>query len=211
MKIIAISDTHKMHSGVIIDECDVLVHAGDITGRGELMALESFNRWIALQPAKHKLVIAGNHDFCFQNEHRAAAKATVTEYTYLQDEAVVIDGVKFYGTPWQPWFYNWAFNVESETVRETIWANIPDDTDVLIVHGPPHGYGDRCKNGDRPGCKKLLDRIREVKPKYVICGHIHEDYGLHELDGTTVVNASICTLQYKPTNSPIELEIKSKD
>lgn len=208
MKIAAISDTHCEHDKVIIPEdCDVICHAGDISGRGELTTISKFNHWMGIQPAKHKIAIAGNHDFCFEDDRRGSAIAMCSNFTYLEDQETVIDGVKFYGTPWQPWFYNWAFNVESEEKRENIWSMIPDDTDVLIVHGPPYMHGDECRDGSHVGCKKLVARIREVQPKYVICGHIHESHGTYKLGQTTVVNASIMNRSYKPVNKPIILEI----
>jgi Icc-related predicted phosphoesterase len=208
MKIAAISDTHCAHDKVIIpDGVDVICHAGDISGRGELTTISKFNYWMGIQDVEHKIAIAGNHDFCFEDENRDVAKKICTNFTYLEDQEKVIDGVKFYGTPWQPWFYNWAFNVEIEERREEIWARIPDDTDVLIVHGPPYMHGDECADGSIVGCKKLAARIREIKPKYVICGHIHESYGRYKMGPTEVINASIMNLKYEPVNAPIILEI----
>ena len=106
MKIAAISDTHCAHDKVLIPEdCDVICHAGDITGRGELTTISKFNYWMGIQPVEHKIVIAGNHDFCFENKDRNKALDLCTNFTYLQDREVIINGVKFYGTPYQPWFY----------------------------------------------------------------------------------------------------------
>ena len=162
---------------------------------------------MGIQDVEHKIAIAGNHDFSFEDSRRGSAVATCTNFTYLEDQEHIIDGVKFYGTPWQPWFYNWAFNVMEESKREMIWSMIPDDTDVLIVHGPPYMHGDECRDGSNVGCKMLAQRIREVKPKYVICGHIHESYGRYKLGQTEIINASIMDFRYRPVNKPIILEI----
>lgn len=208
MKIVAISDTHTYHNSVPLISGDVLCHAGDMTDRGSLQDVINFDNWIEKYPCDHKLVIAGNHDFCFEN-NSDVVKKSIKNFTYLQDSSYVINGVKFYGTPWQPWFHDWAFNIKSLEDRKNKWDMIPEDTDVLIVHGPPFKHGDLCKSGGNAGCTGLLDRIRELKIKYVITGHIHESYGKYKVDGTdtVVVNASVCTFGYKATNKPIILEI----
>ena len=207
MKIVGISDTHGAHKGLVLPDGDVLIHAGDITVHGTLNGVVAFNDWIGRQPHKHKIVIAGNHDFCFEDSDRLAAEAFMTNATYLRDSGCEIDGIKFWGTPWQPWFHDWAFNVGTEKERQAIWDLIPKDTDVLIVHGPPYGYGDLCMSGDRPGCKALKKTILESKIKLVITGHIHEDYGEFDMDGVRVVNASIMNVHYKPVNKPIVIEM----
>lgn len=207
MKLVCISDTHTYHNEIKVPDGDVLIHAGDITDRGELSTLFNFMQWIRSLPHKHKIIISGNHDFCFQNNHDVAKSIISDGAIYLQDESVVIDGIKFYGTPWQPWFYDWAFNADEKQLQNK-WELIDTDTNVLIVHGPPNRVLDRTKSGHHTGCIHLLNKIAQIKPKYVVCGHIHESYGIKQIsDYTTVVNASICNLSYDPINSPIEIEI----
>jgi Icc-related predicted phosphoesterase len=220
MKIVAISDTHCRHKQVEIPECDLLIHAGDITGRGEVSVLQNFLGWLDDQPATHKVIIPGNHDYCFQQARNIprvqAALAEHPDIICLQDSEVTIEGLKIYGSPWQPWFYDWAFNFPrndgGKMARET-WAKIPDDTDILITHGPPHGILDRVDNpGQREnphvGCKWLISRIDELdKLRLHVAGHIHEGYGLQERNGVTHINASICTLEYKPTNNPVVIDL----
>jgi len=57
------------------------------------------------------VAIAGNHDFCFE-DYRSDCEDELTNRGYLQDQEVTIDGLRFYGSPWQPWFYDWAFNLQ---------------------------------------------------------------------------------------------------
>ena len=56
-----------------------------------------------------------------------------------------LDGCRFWGSPWSVPFFKWAFMRPEKELAET-WAQIPDDTDVVIVHGPPKGYGDRTNS-----------------------------------------------------------------
>lgn len=87
------------------------------------------------------------------------------------------------------------------------WDLIPDDVDVLITHGPAVGILDKIMDGSNVGCEELIKAIKRIKPKYHLCGHIHEGYGVTELDGCTHINASITTERYIPTNKPVVFTI----
>jgi Icc-related predicted phosphoesterase len=209
MKVVCISDTHNKHEQIEIPECDLLLHTGDFSSRGYKHEFQNFVKWLDKQPAKHKVFISGNHDYICQKEREFVAEF-VADYDvhYLLDSSVEIEGLKIYGSPWQPWFHNWAFNFNKNDHAQAIstWAKIPDDTDVLLTHGPPYKVLDRVARvmhaGEDPnvGCKFLLGRVMEVKPKLHVFGHIHEAYGQLEHNGTLFINAASCTLQYQPTN-----------
>mmetsp|Transcript_36508 Transcript_36508/g.117029 ORF Transcript_36508/g.117029 Transcript_36508/m.117029 type:complete len:356 (-) Transcript_36508:74-1141(-) len=128
---------------------------------------------------------------------------------YLEDEALVVRGLKFWGSPWQPYYEDWAFQLGRGAPCRRKWTEIPDDVDVLLVHGPPLGRGDRCVGGNRAGCSDLLHEIQHrVKPRACVFGHIHEAFGAPTSDGTTdFVNASSCTLFYDPRNDPVVLDL----
>lgn len=198
-----------------IPEGDVLVHAGDITWKGNLDAVKRFNEWLGELPHKVKIVIAGNHDFCFEKpSEKFLARGRLTNCIYLEDsgeEIDLLDGRKFtvWGSPWTPWFYDWAFNEERGPLIREHWDMIPDNTDIVVTHGPPYGYLDKTDRGPRAGCEELATAIQRIKPKIHVFGHIHEGYGV-EIDpnvGTKYINASSCTLQYRPTNPPIVVDI----
>lgn len=202
LRIVAISDTHTRHDRVRVPDGDVLVHAGDFTSVGELGDVASFDRFLGTLPHRHKIVIAGNHDFCFERTPERA-RALLTSCIYLQDEAVTIEGVKFYGSPWQPWFFDWAFNLHRGAPIRKKWALIPAGTDVLVTHGPPRGHGDLTHDGEQAGCEDLLRRIQVLRPRVHIFGHIHEGAGVTRDEHTTYINASTCNLDYEPLNPPI--------
>ena len=203
--IVAISDTHGQHQALEVPPGDILVHAGDITNMGELEGVAVFNEWIGSLPHPHKIVIAGNHDFCFER-NREASERLLTNCTYLHDAAATVMGIRFWGSPWQPWFFNWAFNLQrGEEIRQK-WDLIPDDTDVLITHGPTYGHGDRTQSGELVGCRDLLEVIERIRPKLHVFGHIHEGYGVSSNDHTTMVNASNCDFSYAPVNPPVIFE-----
>lgn len=190
MKLVLISDTHGLHDHLDVPDGDVLLHAGDCSRSGKFEQIEDFNRFLGEQPHPHKIIIAGNHDFGFE-KRPAEARALVTNATYLEDEAITINGVKIYGTPWQPEFHNWAFNLPRGAALKEKWDLIPADTDVLITHGPPKNIGDRTFMGKRVGCEELAVRVKELQPKIHLFGHIHEDAGQWQIGETLYVNASM--------------------
>jgi len=195
-----------MHHGrLIVPPGDVLVHAGDATSRGTSTQLRSFAAFIAAQPHAHKVVIAGNHDFGL--EQSPALGAELFGAAYLSDSGRTIEGVRVWGSPWQPWFFDWAFNLPRGEPLAAKWALIPDDTDVLVTHGPPMGVLDKTSRGEPVGCEALRDRIAQVRPRLHVFGHIHEAYGVHREGDTLYVNACNCTLAYEPDNPAIVIDL----
>jgi len=196
-----------------IPEGDVLVIPGDFTNVGAKADVKDFNLWLKEQPCKWKVVIAGNHDWCFATKGKKKKSpgwltAGDDKIIYLQDDEVIIDGVKFYGSPWQPEFCNWAFNLPRGSALRDKWQWIPNDTDVLITHGPPAGILDVSAYGnERLGCVDLLDRVYKVNPKVHAFGHIHSAYGTEQKMNTMFINAAICTESYLPANNPIVYDI----
>lgn len=189
MRLVAMADTHGEHARLEVPDGDVLIHAGDLTQRGTRPQLDEVATWLRSLPHRHKLVVAGNHDFWLQR-NRAEAHALFHGLTYLEDEEVVIEGRRFYGSPWQPWFHDWAFNARRGKEIDVHWQKIPAGVDVLITHGPPMGFGDLVFDGERVGCADLLRHLARVKPKLHFFGHIHEDRGQWQHGDTRVVNCT---------------------
>lgn len=205
MRIVCLSDTHNHLDRIDVPDGDLLIHAGDFTGRGTQPEVERFAEVLAALPHAHKVVIAGNHDFMFELAPDEARDLLI-DCTYLEDSGCEVGGLRIWGSPWQPWFHDWAFNLRGEDELAARWALIPDDTDVLITHGPPRGILDRTPDGEEVGCAELERAIRRVRPGLHVFGHIHEGYGLVERAGTIHVNACNCTLDYRPTNAPVSLD-----
>jgi len=206
VRLVILSDTHSRHHKLEVPEGDLLIVAGDVTSRGHLDEVREFDRFLGRLTHPHKIVIAGNHDFCFERTPQAA-RALITNATYLEDEGCRVGGLQVWGSPWQPWFHDWAFNLHRGAPLRAKWDLIPVDVDVLITHGPPHGFGDLCYDGRRVGCEDLLVRVRELQPRLHCFGHIHEAYGLFRDGETTLVNASTCDLRYRPLNPPVVIDI----
>jgi Icc-related predicted phosphoesterase len=202
VSIVAISDTHGYHDALNIPEADILIHAGDITSHGKIVEVMQFNEYLGTLHHPVKIIIAGNHDFCFERDPEGC-RALLTNAIYLQDQAVEIQGIRFYGSPWQPWFYDWAFNLQRGSEIREKWDLIPEDTDILITHGPPFGLRDRVHQGEQVGCRDLLKVVQRIKPRLHVFGHIHEGYGITHTEDTTFINASFCDAAYKPRNAPL--------
>ena len=222
MKLVVISDTHCTQFP--IPEGDILVHCGDHTYKGTVPESEPALQWLSDQPHKYKIVIAGNHEIGWEddmsrNYYRPSDKQRTKPHVfdkfpnliYLQDTGIEIEGLKFWGSPTQPYFYNWAFQKQRGPELEKHWAQIPEDTDVLITHGPPYGFGDTNKRDGRFGDEDLLRRVRVVKPTLHLFGHAHDGYGEWLSEGTLFVNAAILNEDYHVQNKPVEIDINLED
>ena len=204
----------------------ILVHAGDVSSRGYNWEIRDFMEWFSSLPYTHKIFIPGNHDFFFDWSRYARTpqgkirhgnsqftKEKVEEMLsqfpnvyLLNDSGVTVENIKFWGSPITPWFHDWAFN-RWENEIGAHWDLIPEDTDVLITHGPPHKILDRVIRGNsNVGCPILTERVKAIKPKIHVFGHIHEDHGVVELDGTTYVNASMLDVRYDYSNKPTVID-----
>ena len=217
-KLVFISDTHNKHNhltskgmGNILGSGDILIHSGDLTSVGKSHEIVNFLNWFGMTDFTHKVFIAGNHDFGFELQTEIADEFKERNIHYLFDRGVELDGIKFYGSPWQPEFYNWAFNLprNGHGLQEA-WNKIPGNVDVLITHGPPFGILDATPSGQRVGCELLYQRVFEVQPKIHVFGHIHHSYGQRTMDGIEFLNASICDERYEPTNKPIVVEFNTE-
>ena len=207
--IACVSDLHE-HL-VDIPECDLLLIAGDISFafKGDPREKHAFlagpfREWLERVPAKEIVLVAGNHDQSIE----AWGLPDGLRCHYLQDEWIELFGLSIWGTPWQPWFYDWAFNApprDGETFLASKFDGIPADTDIVVAHGPPRGYGDRTRRGEHVGSTALTETLERVQPQLVVCGHIHEAYGSYRLGDTEVLNASVVDAGYRPVNAAVRL------
>lgn len=214
MKLVLISDTHGLHDKVKLPDGDVLVHSGDCMSSGtKSKELISFASWFKAQPHEYKILVAGNHDFFFEQQRRLCEDALGPKVTYLEDSGTVIgfgdNALRFWGSPVQPRFCDWAFNRDRGFAIDQHWRMIPEDTDVLITHGPPDGILDEVEGwgGGHVGCADLMSRVLKVKPKLHVFGHIHHSYGEKYFNGTRFVNASQCNEQYRIVHEPIVVDL----
>ena len=190
MRIVAVADTHLYHGDLVVPDGDVFVHAGDLCRGGDLRELGIAAAWLQSLPHAVKIVVAGNHDRALQTSPAAAITVLGEGVTYLQDAGTCIDGVRFWGSPWQPAYHDWAFNLPRGAALAERWAWIPEGTDVLITHGPPFGIGDAISVRDRHGCADLLARVEAIRPKLHLFGHIHTDGGLWRKGETVFANVT---------------------
>lgn len=216
-----ISDTHNKHEQIDRDTLpggDILIHAGDVSSMGYVHEVHMFLRWFdSISGYDNKIFIAGNHDWFFEQQGREMINKTLETFpniTYLMDESVevlsdnYVDNVKIYGSPWQPWFRNWAFNLPrgGDELKEK-WEEIPNDTDILITHGPPKGILDlNPRDNFECGCERLEEIIWKKKPKIHVFGHIHSQWGHKEINGIHFFNAAVLSNRYNMDYEPINIE-----
>lgn len=210
LKFSVISDTHTYHDKLIIEPTDVLLHAGDFTGRGSVQDTKAFLEWFSKQPATYKICISGNHDY-MDYDTPALFKELLKEYPevkYLKHEMVQINGIKIWGRPTTPAFNSWAFMADrgSPLMLSTL-SVIPSDIDILLTHGPCKNILDRTISGEHVGCEDMLNELDRIKPGFLVCGHIHESAGSKIVNKTMHINASVLNERYKITNKPVQFSI----
>lgn len=232
MKITFISDTHtymydkKNYKELILPEGDILCFSGDIMtsgyNEGEII---HFLKWFSKQPFFYKIFIAGNHDRLFETNHYITDEiiSNYIDYgvVYLNNSSFEYEGVKFYGTPYQPFFCNWGFNIPDSHKLKEIYSMIPIDTDILLTHCPPYGILDQSHQSNWSNLtgekhlgsvelREVLDEMsqKDTSPRVVAFGHIHGDGGKKIQIGNTVyINASLCNEDYEPLNDIITIEL----
>jgi Icc-related predicted phosphoesterase len=232
MRIVAISDTHTHHMDGFVPGGDILVHAGDFTYKGRRDEIGEFLDWFLDLPHEHKVLIAGNHDIQLDTEKRTASNTILAvddmdhwiheefygrirakeNVHYLENSGVCIKGINFWGSPITPTFgYGWGFNSDPDKIGE-YWELIPEDTHVLVTHGPPFETLDWVlPDYKKVGCGKLQRRISQISPLIHIFGHIHESYGAIKKDGTTYFNASQLNHRYYHTNSAWVIDMNERE
>jgi Icc-related predicted phosphoesterase len=205
MKIVLISDTHNKHTNLFIPQGDMIMCAGDVSMRGKKEEIHTFLQWFSELPHTYKILIAGNHDRAFEQYPALCKKMIPENVIYLNDGGINIEGINIWGSPITPYFFDWAFNRYRGLHIQKHWEIIPEDTDILITHGPPLGYGDKLdpmfvRGGvTRVGCEDLLYHIEKIKPKLHVFGHIHEEGGFIKSNGDTLfINASSLDEYYWP-------------
>lgn len=205
VKIACISDTHNHYPN--IPGCDILIHAGDLTNLGSISEIEKSLSWLSKQDAETIITSGGNHDWLLEKD-KHLAKSMCSDYgiNLLINEGMEVSGLKVWGSPNTPFFCDWAFNSTQEELYQ-YWSMIPEDTDILVTHGPAYGILDRNPGGRHCGCRELLRAINKLNLRYHIFGHIHHEYGSIPLDKYTAINASLCTEQYKCINPVQVIEI----
>lgn len=207
MRLVVVSDTHLRHTEIRVPFGDVLIHCGDSTMNGAPRELARVGVWLAAQPHRGKLIIAGNHELTLQRSSEYA-RIHWPSATYLFDRSVEIEGICFYGSPWQPEFNNWAFNLPRGEALAAKWRRVPSDTQVLITHGPPHGILDTIGSAtEHLGCEELRKRVDDLGVPLHVFGHIHGGYGVTTNGATMFVNASVCDETYQPANQPWVLDL----
>ena len=220
IRFVCISDTHDCLQNMNIPEGDVLLHAGDFSRRGTHEEVTRFNEILSRMPHPTKIVIAGNHELTFDIQNQARIKSKFKEIAassfeeikyilrdciYLEDASCEVGGYNIYGSPWTLSHGNMAFNLHSHEIFQK-WRAIPENTDILITHGPPYGILDTNKMGESCGCKHLLDKVQQIKPLFHIFGHIHEGHGVTYGDETIFMNASSC-LNHRAHFTPMVFDL----
>jgi len=222
MNIDCISDLHGHLPD--LEGGDLLIVAGDITAHDKVPEWVKFFSWLEEQNYRKKILIAGNHDgflgkCCSSKESQLMGLREEYDFEYLFDSGIEFEGIKIWGSPWTPTYFNWHFMKDRGEQIRAMWNKIPLDTNILVTHGPAFGMLDKNRKGEYCGCQDLADVIDDLKDlKLHVFGHIHEAYGKRYQAYTTnavnfdvipsghlSINASLMNDFYYIVNKPIRV------
>ncbi len=216
-RIVVISDTHGQHLGLSVPEGDILIHCGDFCSHGQYLDAVKFLHWFQTHPHQRKIFIAGNHDLVFEqgsyHDIEMLTRIHLNDSThYLNDSGINLFGINFWGSPIQPRFFNWAFNRDRGADIKKHWDKIPEGTDVLITHGPPHRICDTAPRThgfyENIGCEELLKAVKKIKPSIHLFGHVHFCAGeLHQDENTLFANCCLLNEEHIIFNKPFVFDI----
>jgi len=207
MHIICIADTHGLHRQLEVPSGDMLVHAGDITVMSKRpWVYRHFDIWLGELPHRHRIVIPGNNDYLLEDPRQRSA---ITNATLLVDSGVEVEGLKIWGSPVTP-LYGGAFGKSRPQDRKKHWAQIPEDTDILITHTPPFAILDHgLPSEPREGCPYLFEAVFRARPRLHVFGHIHAGYGTLRTSDTVFVNASLLGDSGSLDREPIVIDFRA--
>ncbi len=205
MQLVCLSDTHGRHRAAQVPDGDVLIHVGDISN-GSMEEVRDFLAWFAQQPHPHKIFLAGNMDYPLSRQKEEVLNLLAPEMHYLENDSLELGGKLFWGSPFVPQFVG-VFNLPRGEPLRRIWANIPDEVDILLTHTPPYGTLDRTSRGSRVGCEALAARLEDLSPAVHLFGHVHESYGMLETNGTIYANVSFLAGGYRGYNEPVVIRL----
>ena len=207
MKFVAISDTHGYHRQLQLPQGDIIIHAGDFCHYGSDEQVLDFLAWYAQTDFKHRLLVAGNHDFFAAEKNKLFRDAVPEGINYLENSGITLEGISFWGSPVQPDLIGWAFGTNRGQSMKYYWDLMPEKIDVLITHTPPYGILDKTSSGRSIGCEELAKKLVWLKPKVHIFGHVHASYGKKETPDTLHINASNINSSKGLVNKPIIFEL----
>jgi Icc-related predicted phosphoesterase len=201
MKIVAIADQHGYFPK--IEPCELLIIAGDICPWDDHSIfhqahwLDTHFRWWLKEVEAEKIIgIWGNHDFIGEKP----LLIPDLPWTLLEDSQIFYKDYKIWGSPHTLYYGGWAFNLYENDLEQK-WSRIPEDTDILVCHSPPFGYGDLAIRDDKlehVGSPSLMGRIKTVMPKLVVYGHIHRARGQWDLGSVLLANVSVDGNRHSP-------------
>ena len=200
IRVVVFGDTHEHHRDLSIPEGDLLIHVGDITRNSfSPMAVQDFDAWLRQLPHRHKIVIPGNHDYGLADP---AWQKLITSAILLINDGVELLGLKVWGTPITPVDHG-HFGGATAVDREAQFRKIPDETNILISHGPPYGILDYEPGAAMPlGCRALLRAVNRIQPSLNVFGHIHGASGIMRSGKTLFVNAAVAGRNGYPVRKP---------
>lgn len=185
MKILAFTDVHA-HKKMLQMLAKKAKHANLLLCSGDLTVFEHGLREslrILTRAGKPLLVIHGNHE-----EERTIDHLTMKHVIPFHRKPYRVGNILFLGHGGGGFsMTDHKLEKRLHTLKEKIQ---PGDKVIFVTHAPPYGTElDYLPLFGHVGCRTITKAIRELKPHLFICGHLHENFNVHQkLDKTFLIN-----------------------
>ena len=185
MKFLVVSDLHGntsvadwVNSVAEEEDADFVLILGDITNFGPKETADKILGSIK----KDTYSLPGNCD-----PH--SVLESISKFSIdMHGKTADIDGFRIVGLGGSnPTPFNTPFEMDEDTIYKML-RPISKKGMILMVHAPPFGVNDMIPAGFNVGSKSIQKIVNEFRPILVLSGHIHEDFGIKHIDGTTFIN-----------------------
>ena len=166
-----------------LKEYDLIISCGDLKAK--------YLSFLVTMGRAPVLYVHGNHDDNYKRQPPEGCDC-------IEDQILVYNGLRILGLGGSPWYRPGDHQYTEKQMRKRIrklrfklWWH--KGVDIVVTHAPPTGLGDAEDYAHR-GFDCLVDLIEKYKPKYLLHGHVHMNYGdtvVREktLGDTKIINA----------------------
>lgn len=167
----------------MFDQYDLILAAGDLKGE-YLTFIETLSN-------KPLVYVPGNHDKRYEVKPPEGC-------INADDTVVTVKGVRIAGLGGSAYYNGGKYQYTEKDMNRRIRKlkgkiRRAGGVDIVLTHAAPKGLGDDDDYCHR-GFEAFIHMMEEYKPKYLVHGHVHLNYGqhverIHMYGKTTIINA----------------------
>ena len=166
-----------------LSEYDLILSCGDLKS--------SYLSFLVTMSRCPLLYVHGNHDGSY-------AKRPPEGCLCIEDKLLTVGGLRILGLGGSPFYsggpHQYTDRQMEWRIRKLWWQlRRAGGMDIVVTHAPPAGCGDGGDYAHR-GFEALLPLLDKYRPRYLVHGHVHSNYGtgnprMLQRKDTVIINA----------------------